>query len=94
MGSRFAKLSGSRFMLVGDAGSLIDPLQGHGIDKAMISGKLAAIQAIQCFEKDDFNADFLKNYKQQIIPVFTMAFNTLPTNIKTINFNHKSSTNI
>lgn len=66
LGSRFAKLSGDRFMLTGDAGSLIDPLQGHGIDKAMLSGKLAAEQAIRCFEMNNFSADFLKNYDREV----------------------------
>ena len=66
LGSRFIKLSGERFMLCGDAGSLIDPLQGHGIDKAMLSGKLAAEQAIRCFEKGDFSAEFIKEYDRKV----------------------------
>ena len=46
----------------GDAASLIDPLQGHGIDMAMWSGIFAAKQTIHCFEKNDFSSDFMKQY--------------------------------
>ncbi len=59
-------VSGSRFMLCGDAASLIDPLQGHGIDHAMTSGHLAGIQAIKCFEADKFDASFIKQYDQAL----------------------------
>ena len=35
-------LHGDGFVLVGDAAGLVDPFWGHGIDSAMVSGKLAA----------------------------------------------------
>jgi flavin-dependent dehydrogenase len=66
LGSRHWPLSGDGFLLAGDAGSLIDPLQGHGIDKAMLSGKLAAEQALRCFEHDRFDAAFLTEYSKEI----------------------------
>jgi len=47
-------ISGNRFMLCGDAASLIDPLSGHGIDNAMWSGIFAARQAMMCFKSFDF----------------------------------------
>lgn len=59
-------ISGNRFMLCGDAASLIDPLQGHGIDKAMWSGVLAGKHAIHCFESDDFSANSLSGYDQLV----------------------------
>ncbi|MGK0366481.1 MAG: geranylgeranyl reductase family protein [Saprospiraceae bacterium] len=59
-------ISGDRFLLCGDAASLIDPLQGHGIDKAMWSGLLAAKQAISCFKSADFSAKSLSQYDQQV----------------------------
>ena len=59
-------ISGNRFLLCGDAASLIDPLQGHGIDKAMWSGLLAAKQAISCFKNADFSAKILSHYDQKI----------------------------
>jgi flavin-dependent dehydrogenase len=53
-------------MLCGDAGSLIDPIQGHGIDTAMQSGILAAAQAVACFEKQDFSAEFMRQYDARV----------------------------
>ena len=65
-GGRVRPVSGARFMLCGDAASLIDPLQGHGIDTAMQSGILAAAQALACFEKQDFSAGFMQEYDAQV----------------------------
>jgi len=62
LGSRKVTLSGNRFMLCGDAGSLIDPLTGEGIGQAMISGRYAGWQALKCFRQRDFSAQFLKEY--------------------------------
>lgn len=41
-GSKKRKISGDKYMLVGDAASLIDPFTGEGIGNAMISGSIAA----------------------------------------------------
>ena len=65
-GGRTVPMSGPRFLLCGDAASLIDPIQGHGIDTAMQSGILAAAQAVACFTKQDFSADFIKQYDAQV----------------------------
>ena len=65
-GGRTVPLSGPRFLLCGDAASLIDPIQGHGIDTAMQSGLLAAAQAVACFGQDDFSAAFLRQYDAQV----------------------------
>lgn len=59
-------LSGNRYMLCGDAASLIDPLQGHGIDHAMTSGHMAALQAMKCFKEHNFTADFMQQYDQSV----------------------------
>lgn len=59
-------ISGEGYMLAGDAASLIDPLQGHGIDKAAYSGILAAQKAKFCFEQNNFTADYLKKYDQKV----------------------------
>jgi len=64
--SRRQPISGERMMLAGDAAYLVDPLQGHGIDKAMQSGLLAAQQAILCFENDDFTATFMREYDEKV----------------------------
>ena len=65
-GGRVRPISGSRFMLCGDAASLIDPLQGHGIDTAMQSGMLAAAQATACFVQQDFSASIMAQYDAQV----------------------------
>lgn len=65
-GGRQRPASGARFLLCGDAASLIDPLQGHGIDLAMRSGILAASQVRACFEKQDFSADFMRCYDHEL----------------------------
>ena len=65
-GGRVRPISGPRFMLCGDAASLIDPLQGHGIDTAIQSGTLAAAQATACFAKQDFGAAHMAEYDLQV----------------------------
>lgn len=59
-------ISGNRFMLCGDAASLVDPLVGHGIDNAMWSGLFAAKQSIMCFRSSDFTADFMQQYDKML----------------------------
>ena len=65
-GSRKTIISGNRFMLCGDAASLIDPLTGEGIGQAMISGRYAGWQAKKCFEQNDFSAHFMKQYDKTV----------------------------
>ncbi|MDX2285524.1 MAG: geranylgeranyl reductase family protein [Bacteroidia bacterium] len=62
LGSRRLPISGMRFMLTGDAASLIDPFSGEGIGNAMLSGKIAAAQALQCFRTQDFSAEAMQAY--------------------------------
>lgn len=62
LGSAVGTLSGSRFMLTGDAASLIDPITGDGIGNAMLSGQLAAMQVRDCFAQNDFSALFMERY--------------------------------
>lgn len=52
--------SGERFMLAGDAASLVDPFSGEGIGNALYSGMLAANTAVACHEKARFDAPFIK----------------------------------
>ena len=65
-GGRQRPCSGARFMLCGDAASLIDPLQGHGIDMAVRSGIMAAAQARQCVAQNDFSAKFMHAYDAEV----------------------------
>lgn len=66
LGSRRIKISGERFMLTGDAASLIDPIWGEGIGNAMLSGKLAAEQAMRCFSESAFDEAFMGAYDKQL----------------------------
>jgi geranylgeranyl reductase family protein len=56
------EISGLRFMLVGDAASIADPVSGEGIGQAIVTGRIAAFYAKDCFVKNDFSARFLKGY--------------------------------
>ena len=66
LGGKKIPVSGENFMLAGDAASLIDPLQGHGIDKAVYSGVAAARQAARCFEYNNFSADYMRSYDDDV----------------------------
>jgi geranylgeranyl reductase family protein len=66
LGSKRYQISGERFMLCGDAASLIDPFSGEGIETAMESGKFAAEQAIKCFSELQFSASYLKSYDERV----------------------------
>ncbi len=69
LGSKPRPISGDCYMLLGDAGHLIDPLTGEGIGNAFYSGIIAAEQAIKCLEADDFSAVFLKDYDKRVARV-------------------------
>ncbi len=62
LGSKKRPLSGDGFLLVGDAGSLIDPFTGEGIGNAMYSGMMAANHIAEAIKQNRFDASFLKIY--------------------------------
>lgn len=66
LGSKVRPISGDHYMLIGDAGHLIDPLTGEGIGNAMYSGFIAAELAAQCISQNNFSAAFLKAYDQRV----------------------------
>lgn len=66
LGSKIYNISGDNFMLVGDAGHLIDPLTGEGIGNAIYSGWIAAELAEKCFEQNNFSAAFMKAYDKRV----------------------------
>ncbi len=67
LGSRITTISGDNFMLSGDAASLIDPISGDGIGNAMLSGKLAAEQAVKCFQAGNFTKGFMHGYDDALL---------------------------
>ena len=62
LGSKRRPLSGRNYLLLGDAGSLIDPFSGEGISHAMVSGRHAADWAARAVTADNFAPEFLKGY--------------------------------
>lgn len=66
LASKKVQISGNRFILTGDAASLVDPVTGEGIGNAMLSAKLAASVAQSCFENQRFDAAFLQQYDRNL----------------------------
>ena len=62
LGSKKRPVSGEGFLLVGDAGSLIDPFTGEGIGNALYSGMMAADYIVEAIKQNRFDAEFLKQY--------------------------------
>lgn len=60
------QLYGKRFLLVGDAGSLIDFTSGNGIGSAMYSGLFAANKIEACIQNNNFTTDFLAHYQEAV----------------------------
>jgi len=66
LGSKKYRISGDHYMLLGDAGHLVDPLTGEGVGNAMYSGWIAAEQAAECLKRNDFSAGFMDAYDVRI----------------------------
>ena len=66
LGSKRRPLSGENYLLLGDAGSLIDPFSGEGISHAMVSGRHAADWAARAVAANDFQPAFLKGYDRAV----------------------------
>jgi geranylgeranyl reductase family protein len=62
LGSKRQQLSDDNYMLLGDAGHLIDPFTGEGISHAMISGVKAAEVALSAWGTGDYSAKALAAY--------------------------------
>lgn len=69
LGSKPRPISGDHFVLVGDAGHLVDPITGEGIGNAFYSGFIAAELAEQCLAENDFSAARLKAYDVRVARV-------------------------
>lgn len=66
LGSKKRKLQGNRFMLLGDAASLIDPFTGEGIGNAMISGRIAAQTIQEALSEKGIDHSALKSYEGKV----------------------------
>ncbi|HWV68003.1 geranylgeranyl reductase family protein [Chitinophaga sp.] len=66
LGTKKRKLHGERYMLVGDAGFLIDPFTGEGIGNALYSGRIAAQQAAAAIEANDYSDTFFNAYDENV----------------------------
>lgn len=62
LGSKRRALSGEGYLLLGDAGSLIDPFTGEGISHAMVSGRHAADWSAQAIAANNVSVSFLRQY--------------------------------
>lgn len=66
LGSKRHPLSGDGYLLIGDAGHLIDPFTGEGISHAMISGVHAADVAHEALREGRTDGAFLKAYDTRV----------------------------
>lgn len=66
LGNKRRPLSGNHFLLIGDAGSLIDPFTGEGIGNAMKSAWLAADQVERSLKENRYDASFMQQYDDAV----------------------------
>lgn len=59
-------IHGNGFILSGDAAGLIDPLIAHGIDRAMVSGKIAGELLGSICRGNDYSAEALQPYADAV----------------------------
>ncbi len=60
------KISGERYLLAGDAASLVDPVTGEGIGHAALCGMFAAHQAERALRSDDFSPGSMAQYDREV----------------------------
>jgi flavin-dependent dehydrogenase len=56
----------NRVMLIGDAAGLVNPLNGEGIQYALLSGRWASEVAISCLATNDLSKEALSAYQQLV----------------------------
>ncbi|GAC1585454.1 MAG: geranylgeranyl reductase family protein [Ginsengibacter sp.] len=66
LGSKKREISGNRYLLSGDAASMIDPFSGEGIGNAIRCGRVAADHILNCFKANNYTASFNKAYDKEI----------------------------
>jgi flavin-dependent dehydrogenase len=81
-------LHGDGFVLVGDAAGLVDPFWGHGIDSAMVSGKLAATAIAEALSGGNREERALQGYTDAVRNEFDAMWQSsqaLQSQIATLN---------
>lgn len=86
LGNKRWPLAGERFLLTGDAGSMIDPFTGEGIGNAMYSGKLAAEAIEKALKANDFSAKQFLTYEANIYAALGEELKIGSTLLKLTNF--------
>lgn len=86
LGSKRWPLAGERFLLTGDAGSLIDPFTGEGIGNAMYSGKWAAEAIERAILANDFSSKQLMTYETKVYAALGEELKIGTTLQKMLNF--------
>lgn len=59
-------ITADRVLLVGEAGGLINPLSGDGIQYAVLSARWASENIVTCIRQNDCSADALNGYQQRL----------------------------
>jgi geranylgeranyl reductase family protein len=65
-----------RVMLIGDAASFVDPINGEGIHTALESARIAAAVAGEALQADDLSAAFLARYEHRWREAFDLDLRT------------------
>jgi geranylgeranyl reductase family protein len=65
---------GDGFLLAGDAAGLVDPFLGHGIDTAMLSGRLAAEVLAEAIRDGDWGTRSLARYPERLWALLAGGF--------------------
>ncbi|MDD3593545.1 MAG: FAD-dependent oxidoreductase [Candidatus Gastranaerophilales bacterium] len=66
------KLYDDGVMVIGDAAMLVNNLHWEGANLAMMSGKFAALAAVEALDKNDYSGKTLKKYKKLLDESFVM----------------------
>ncbi|MBI4010558.1 MAG: NAD(P)/FAD-dependent oxidoreductase [Candidatus Aenigmarchaeota archaeon] len=64
------KLYGNGFVLLGDAGALIDPFTGEGIGPGLVSAKIASQVINQALEQGDFSEKIFRKYQKGMSKIY------------------------
>lgn len=59
-------LAGNGWMIVGDAGQMVNAVHREGTNLAMMSGKMAGETAVQAFQQKDYTTHTLAEYTKAI----------------------------